>query len=433
MTSDLRDKLRQLGVTKGASKVRPVAAPRHDRSIESLVDGQEVESALGRAFLVPERFASDHVHGAAVLSAFLRQKAEVAAQLGREPELAHIDLSRAAFLDTETTGLAGGTGTLAFLVGVGTFEQKGHKANQKPGFVVRQFFLRDPDEEAAMLAALSDLMDDHQAIITFNGRGFDLPLLQARYTLARMRPAWLALPHLDLLAPSRRVWRDRLPSCSLWSLEGHVLGVRRTQEDVPGFLIPEMYVNYLNTGDASEMLRVIYHNKYDVLSMVTLAAQLCRMFGNPHDDETLDPSDLVSLGKWYDDLNMAAQAESAFRAALEREAPAESHVVALGRLGYMLKRQERREEAMGVWKQLAEWDRADVTAHVELAKHYEWHAGDLEQAMVWTRAALEAVAAWPPGFVQDQARAELEHRLRRLEHKRRVKHQTKNVKGVLQS
>ncbi len=412
MTGDLRDKLRQLGVTKGTARLRPTTSPpRHDRSIEALVDGQEIESAMGRTFLVQERYALDHVHGAMTLASFLNHPADLAAQLCHDPRLAQADLGRAAFLDTETTGLAGGTGTLVFLVGVGTFEGEERKA-----FHLRQFFLREPDEETAMLAALDEVMQERQAVVTFNGRGFDLPLLQARYTLARMRPRWLALPHLDLLPPARRVWRDRLPSCSLWSLEGQILGVQRTQDDVPGFLIPQMYVSYLNTGDATEMQRVLYHNQQDVLSMVTLAAHLCRMFGDPL-EAALDPTDLVSLGKWYDDLGLVEQAERAFRAALERETPAEPRTLALTRLGFLLKRQERRQEALEVWRQLAESEDSAVTAHVELAKHYEWYAGDLDQARVWTETALQVVAAWAPGYARDRADEDLSHRLQRLRRK----------------
>ena len=120
-----------------------------------------------------------------------------------------------------------------------------------------------------------------------------------------------------MLSPARRVWRDRLPSCALSSLEAHVLGVQRTQDDVPGFLIPGMYLDYLRTGDAQDMLRVMYHNRQDILSMVTLATQLCRIFGGVQQDKSLDPADLVSLGKWYQDLGMSVEAESAFRSALE--------------------------------------------------------------------------------------------------------------------
>jgi uncharacterized protein YprB with RNaseH-like and TPR domain len=414
MATDLRDKLRQLGVTKGAAHIQPPAQPRRARALESLLDGQEIESSAGKAFVVEERYALDHAHGDTALRAFLEQSAHVAAprSVACEPTLANVDLSRCVFLDTETTGLAGGTGTLVFLVGLGSFD--------RDAFCIHQFFLRDPGQEAAMLAALSERMDDQQAIVTFNGRGFDLPLLQTRYTLARMRAAWLALPHLDLLLPARRVWRDRLISCALPSLEMRVLGVRRTQDDVPGYLIPPMYLDYLQTGDAREMPRVLYHNRQDILSMVTLAARLGRMFADPLADDALDPADLVSLGKWYNDLDLHSEAERAFRAALERELHSASRVTALTQLGWLLKRQDRREQAVVVWEQLAQADAYNVTAHVELAKHFEWRAGDLDRALAWTQAAQEIIAAWRPSPVRNQTRAELAHRAQRLERKRRA-------------
>jgi len=408
VATDLRDKLRQLGVTKGVTQVQPPARSRRPRSIQDLVEGQEIESAQGRTFVALERYPLNYQHGHAALASLLPQSASIAAQLGREPRLAEAELKRAIFLDTETTGLSGGTGTLAFLVGIGMFEDE--------AFHLRQFFLRDPDEEAAMLAALSDLISDYKALVTFNGRGFDLPLLQTRYTLARMRPKWLGLPHLDLLLPARRVWRDRLPSCALSSLEAHILGVQRTQDDVPGYLIPQMYLDYLQTGDAHDMLRVMYHNRQDILSMVTLATQLCQIFGGPFTAASLDPADLVSLGKWYEDLGLTTQAERAFRAALDRELLPAARATALTRLGLLLKRQERREEAAIIWGQLAGC--GGVTGHIELAKHHEWYTRDLEQALTWTHAALQVVATWPSGYARDEARAELSHRLERLERKK---------------
>ena len=418
MATDLRDKLRQLGLTKGSAHLKsPVrSSKRRSHPIEEFFDGQVVESALGRAFLVEERYAPDHSHGFARLASFLAQQAGVAAQLVREPAMASVDLSRCVFLDTETTGLAGGTGTLAFLVGIGSFEAQ--------AFCIRQFFVRSPEEEAAMLAALSERMEEGQAIVTFNGRGFDLPLLQARYVLARLRPTWLTLPHLDLLMPARRVWRDRLASCALSSLEANVLGVRREQDDVPGYLIPQMYLDYLQTGDASEMPRVMYHNRQDILSMVTLAAQLCQMFSNPLTAESTDPADLVSLGKWYDDLNMPAEAERAWRSALQHELPATSRAIALMRLGALLKRQARRSEAVLAWEQMAQASESDIAAHVELAKHWEWHAGDVNQAIAWTQAAQQIVAAWPSGYARDMTGAQLAHRLERLMEKRERKQVT---------
>ena len=169
------------------------------------------------------------------------------------------DFAGAAFIDTETTGLGNGAGVYAFMVGVGTFEtldgtdMPGEQVSGGPDdavvpshFVVRQFFMRHPGEEGAVLAAVADLLRDKRLAVTFNGRGFDLPLLRGRYLQNRRLLAERAMvallaesaPHLDLLMPARRLWRRRLQSCRLINLEQMILGMRRTEDDVPGALIP---------------------------------------------------------------------------------------------------------------------------------------------------------------------------------------------------
>src|SRR5207245_11750591 len=164
------------------------------------------------------------------------------------------------FLVTETTGLAGGTGTYAFLVGAGWIEGD--------VFVVAQHFMRDLDEEPALLAALAPLLERAGGVVTFNGAGFDLPLLETRFVLARRR--WPAtLPHLDLLRPSRRVWTGCFDDCRLGTLERDVLGLAR-EEDVPGALIPSLYFDWLRRRRAAPLARVFAHNRDDVLSLAAL-------------------------------------------------------------------------------------------------------------------------------------------------------------------
>ncbi len=418
MSDDLRAKLKRLGVHKGPSHLKTPAAKesrqtavRHD--VQSVLGGCQVETPAGMAYVVIERFGVNHVHGSKALSRALKVPASALAQcaaparLAGDPLWQEINLARAAFLDTETTGLAGGTGTLAFLVGVGRFQIPGSK------FEISQFFLRHPGEEEAMLTALQEMLADCEAVVTFNGRGFDMPLLQTRFTLNRMFPPILNVPNLDLLPPARRVWRDRLESCALSSLEVNVLGVHREQADVPGALIPQMYFDYLSTGDASEMPRVLYHNAQDILSMVTLVTCLGRMLTEPM--AMLDSLDLVSIARWYDDLGLADKAEAAFRAALAHPLPIEAQTTAWQRWGYLLKRQERYKEATQAWEQLAAT--GDITAHVELAKHYEWRLRDVGAALAWTEAALKQVEVWQSALVRRQARDELLHRKKRLERK----------------
>jgi tetratricopeptide (TPR) repeat protein len=312
------------------------------------------------------------------------------------------------FLDTETTGL-GGAGALAFMVGVAFF--KGD------ALLVRQFFLRDQADEAAMLGMLADLLAERPGLITFNGRSFDLPLLDNRYLMQRLDGSagdLLERPHIDLLPPSRRLWRRRLPSCSLGSLEQNILGLPRTHEDVPGWAIPGLYMSYLRDGDAGDMLRVFYHNRMDILSMVVLAARIAHQFAHPVPED--DPLDLLGLARWQLALGMSAEAEDTLRLIAEQDAPLEIYHQSLLELGLLLKRAGRREEALPLWQQVAVTSFEDVSAHVELAKHYEWQLQDLQSAKSWTRRAL-ALLDNSESFAARTVQGELEHRLARLERK----------------
>ncbi len=221
------------------------------------------------------------------------------------------DASGAVFVDLETTGLGRGTGTYAFLVGIGRFT--------RDGFRVRQYFMRSYPEEPAVLAAVRAELEDAQGLITFNGRTFDWPLLETRATLNRMRLPYL--PHLDLLHPARRVWRPVTDSCRLGDLEAAVLGLER-HDDVPGALIPQLYFNYVRTGDARPLAGVFEHNRLDIVSMAAMAGYLghaaaaplhARPAGAP-----LSGVELLSLGRLLLDREQVDEAIACFREALQR-------------------------------------------------------------------------------------------------------------------
>jgi uncharacterized protein len=409
MPDDLRNRLRKLGVQKGARNITPRPRPRRSTGLEALIDGEIIETDYGPLFVHLERYAPGHVHGAYPLGELLNQPRQVAGRLAGDDD--EIDLGRAVFVDTETTGLAGGTGTLAFLIGAGAFEDDG-------SFVVRQFFLRSPAEEPAALWYLSEWLDQFEALVSFNGRGFDLPVLQTRFTLHRLRPRILTAPHLDLLAPARRVWRGRLESCSLKSLEYHVLDVDRDQTDIDGSLIPQLYIDYVRSGEAGEMPRILYHNAYDILSMVTLATRLLQIF----DEEraaALTAADLYALGKWHADHAEHARAERYLRQALEDVSDTAVRQQAALRLSLLYKQLDRRAEALELWETVALQLPAinllsSIEVCVELAKHYEWHAVDLPQALAWTERALALAASLPDRVTRSQVLPEVEHRKERL-------------------
>ncbi|MGD2143240.1 MAG: ribonuclease H-like domain-containing protein [Anaerolineae bacterium] len=419
MRDDLRRRLRELGVVKGARKLD--AQPKHRTiAIEDLVAGQFHTTSCGQCFVAEQTYPLEHSHGDLPLSAFLQLSSGILAQVEQDENLAEVDLRRFCFLDTETTGLSGGTGTMAFLVGLGFFLDE--------GFQIRQYFLRDPGDEPAMVEALVDHLPAFDALVSFNGRAFDVPIIENRFILARVVPPMRNMHHLDLLHPARRLWRYSLSSCALTSLEREVLGVRRRQADVPSGLIPLLYRDYLRTGDAREMGRVLYHNQIDILSMVTLAVRLCGAFADPWRGEEgalareLSDGELYALGRWYADEGRVGDAERAYRAALRLPPAAGSglRLRTLRELAYLLKRDERRDEAIAVWQQLAlESAGRDgtVLGHVELAKYLEWYVDDLPRAGAWTRAALSRVRGWTPGLAREDKLAELRHRLARLERK----------------
>jgi uncharacterized protein YprB with RNaseH-like and TPR domain len=401
---ELQEQLRRLGIGRGASQLK--ARPRRDKTIERLLPGEVVNTECGSFFLHRESYALDHRHGHHALSDLLAHVPQQPALLAHDDRLAEVALDRIAFIDTETTGLAGGTGTYVFLVGVGVFEEE--------QFTVHQFFMRDYDEEPAQFQALGRLLGGLEAVVSFNGKSFDLPLLETRFVMVRQPPHLTGAPHLDLLIPARRFWKYRLPSCALSSLETEVLGVRRTQEDVPGWLIPSLYAEYARSGDAREMPRIFYHNVQDILSLVTLTSQMCDLVTGPMLHEGyVAGEDLYGLGRFFQDLEQLDKAESAYARAACTCQSSLVREMAMRDLAYLLKRQERRAEALSWWENLAEAEGA-VYACEELAKHYEWHDANLTQAVAWTERAVSLVKAWPPGPRRRGALAELEHRLQRL-------------------
>jgi uncharacterized protein YprB with RNaseH-like and TPR domain len=400
--ADLRRRLRRLGVRTGR-EFSPTPRKQVTMSLEEALDGREIDTQAGACYEVSTSFPRETQHGPLTLESWLAISPETISGAGERPDLGRIAPGDYIFLDTETTGLGGGA--LAFLVGIGFFNAAGY-------FEVHQFFLREPAEERAMLILLGELIPPTCGLVTFNGRAFDVPLLNDRFIRARMRHPLPTLPNFDLLLPARRLWRRRLPSCSLGSLEIHILGRRRDQADVPGYLIPALYRDYLHTGDASEMRGVFYHNEQDILSMVTLGAVICNTFAQPQ-APTLPIDDRLSLARWYHNRGLIDEAEAAYRVTLDDAPDAEARYDALSGLAHLLKRAERRDEALPLWAFLADL-KLDTLGHEELAKHYEWQTTNLNTALEWTELGISLAESWRPGRRRTTALVSLNHRRKRL-------------------
>jgi len=299
--ASLSEKLRAMGVKLGARDLPPPRS-RMQHAIEQIVPGHLQETLYGNVYVVEQWYPAGLRHGSSSLG--LAAPLDATARWTNELRLADIQARSLVFLDTETTGLAGGTGTYAFMVGVGRYVSAPDR--EDTSFQLAQFFMRDPAEEPALLAALAEFVAPCQGVVTFNGKAFDVPLLNARYIATQFAVDRTACPlyaaiHVDLLQLARWLWRDRLASRALSSLETHILGVSRTEQDVPSWLIPELYFDYLRTGDARPLKNVFYHNAMDVLSMAALLNHIAALLDDPLCVDA-HGVDLVAVGRRFEAL-----------------------------------------------------------------------------------------------------------------------------------
>jgi uncharacterized protein YprB with RNaseH-like and TPR domain len=392
------------------SPASPIPKPtRSTQSIEALTQGEWITSEGGKVYSIPTLYDMDYQHGSVPLTDWLDSSLSGASSYTQDHRFNDISPAECLFLDTETTGL--GSGACAFLVGIGYFT-----ADQ---FVVRQYFLTNPDEEPVMLHDLNERVGGYKALVTFNGRSFDVPLLNSRYTLNRQRSGLTQLAHFDLLTPARRLWKRRLESCRLANLETEVLGIDRTEDDIPGMLIPMLYQEYLLTGDARHMPRILYHNLIDVLSMVSLGAKLCQTYSAPT-HQRLPGKDWLSLAKWYATERRFAEADQAFHKAFQAARLDSETLIVLQFFTEYLKKQGRLTEAVVHWETWAALQPLALDPRLALAKYHEWTSKQYDQAMAWTESALNAASTWGASALREETVTELTHRLERLRGKKHV-------------
>ena len=276
--------------------------------------------------------------------------------------------------------------------------------------------MRDPAEEPALLAAVGAFLQPCAALVTFNGKGFDVPLLNTRFIANGDRSPLPAMAHLDLLPLARRLWRDRLPSRTLGYLEEHILGVTRTGEDVPGWAIPGLYFDYVRTRDARPLGSVFYHNAMDVLSLVTLLGHTAALLADPLDGVVAHGLDVLAMGKLFEGLRRLETAAELYTRGLGHDIPEDARWDAVRRLSFTHKRLGNLAKAVVLWRESAH--RGEVYAHVELAKFFEHRQGDFFEAAQWTEMAIARVGEanfTPPE--RQRWLPELEHRLARLHRK----------------
>lgn len=381
-----------------------------EMGIEHIVPGQVVENDEGAFYLVRKDYPLDYAQGSLPLGAALDSAAEQIAFSAADDALLDFDPRRTLFIDTETTGLTGGAGTVAFLIGVGYFAED--------HFRLDQCFMRDYDEEAAMLRFLSGLGRDYDTLVSYNGKSFDLPLLRTRFIQNRIPFPYEAAMHYDLVHAARRFWRRRLGDCSLGNIEREVLGVRRV-DDVPSYLIPQLYFDYLNANDASPLEGVFYHHRTDILSLASLTGHVSQCLSRPdgfdHAEDQLSVVRLHYRQKGYAQVVVHGKRflDGAETNPLCREC--------LEMIGMAHKRLGQFEEVQAAFERLLDAFPSDLTARVELAKLHEHRTRNLAEARRLCEEALQhyytQLSLDRPTDLSEGVAKELQYRLDRIKKK----------------
>jgi uncharacterized protein YprB with RNaseH-like and TPR domain len=374
------------------------------------------EPPKGQPLQVLENHYNIHSrYGKIPISAGLKISGEVLALLSRDRSFSDLDLSTALFLDLETTGLSGGVGVVPFLVGLGYFRDD--------RFQVRQFFLGDLAEEKHLIRELGQFFAQmgFRSVVTFNGKAFDLPLLETRFLLHREVLSLSALPHLDFLFSARSLWSHKHESCRLYHLAQQILEAER-EEDIPSAEIPQRYFEFLRTGDFSLIEPILYHNQEDLLSLLGVVISGSALFSEEKEgglEEAADAMDLFGAAKLLERTGERERSALFMRRALEGRLSAEITVLAKMKLASHFKRNRDWPRAISLWQEMMPLN--ELTCFRELAIYYEHTERDLEKARQFAEEGLNVAFGTSRSLEKD-----FSHRLERLRHKLERKEKEKS-------
>jgi uncharacterized protein YprB with RNaseH-like and TPR domain len=378
--------------------IRSGADPSGPRDAAEVLGGEWRESHNRKFLIVDRKYSPGYRHGRVSIADSLPPWPRLAllGSAGSEKTRPPLSSGRMLFLDLETTGLAGGAGSYAFLVGCGWFDGG--------TFRLRQFFLADFAAERALLESVAELTEGIACVVTYNGKTFDLPLIETRFMLQRMTTPFADMAHVDLLHPARRMWREEDVECRLTYLEQALCGHAR-EGDVPGFEIPSRYFQYVRSGDARPLEAVLEHNRLDIISLAMLTARAAQLLDEGPSAATT-PREALGMGRLYECGGMNDHALECFNRTRTVEA--------LRASATLLRRLRRYEEAAAAWGELLGMRQCPPgyarEATEALAVHHEHRARDLEAARTF---ALHSLRLQATAARQDAVK----YRLARLDRK----------------
>jgi len=359
-------------------------APDQEDAIARLIGASVARNHFGEHLVLRNWFSTPEFFDPSTVALELLSRTR-GASLSRRTRAALEDPSTWLFLDTETTGLAGGTGTYAFLIGLAWWDAG--------ALQVEQLFMRDFAEEYSLLHELAARVAERPVLVTFNGKSFDWPLLDSRFTMTRTIPTPRLAAHLDLLHPARALWKLRLGSVRLVELERHVLDAPglgwHREDDIASSLIPQYYFDYLRGGSSDPLVGVLRHNQMDLRGLAALFGKINTLIASQHTErEGIDSLDLFGLSRFFERRGDSERAHVACSQALDFGLPAEFRPRARRELALLAKRHGDHAAAAALWLELAADPQDGVLACEQLAIHYERRAKDPARATEFARLGL---------------------------------------------
>jgi uncharacterized protein YprB with RNaseH-like and TPR domain len=425
MTTEPKDRFFRVSAFKPTRRRQPLVASSAAEAGDRLTQMLGAETGRNRYgehlvarqwYSSPEMCAPD----SGVLRLLLPAGKRVTPRAAERAVAEAADPAQWLFLDTETTGLAGGTGTYAFLVGLAWWDAG--------GLQVEQFFMRDHAEEHSVLTEIARHLRARSVLVTFNGKSFDWPLLETRFRMTRAIPVPALAAHLDLLHPARQLWRLELGSVRLAELERRVLGAETLgwsrQYDIDSSRIPEYYFDYLRGGPAEPLAGVFLHNRMDLRGLAALAGRIFSALSQP---EAIEPNteralELYGISGMLNRRGESARARGLYERALAAGLPESVDLRARHELARLAKRERDFGYAAELWHGISEDSQGSFEACEQLCIHYERRAGDLAEATRLTRRVLAQLRRVErlgliSGTKHAQWVARFERRLERLQQK----------------
>ncbi len=398
----LLDQLKSLGVELGVEKKE--FKQREKLDLPAILGGEWLETPYGRTLHIQQNLELGAIQGKIPL-----QCTKIASNVLELFNISHvleestISPTQICFFDTETSSLNIGSGAFVFLSGFSHFTEDGRLR-------VDQFFLPHPSEEKAFIYAVQEFLTHYSILSSYNGKSFDVPMLRSRFILNDMEDDGLEKTHLDLLFLARNLWKRRLASCRLVEIEESILHFSRSGQDVPGWLVPIIYQDYLREGKAEALKDVLYHNAQDVISLAALFNVVHAMLNGEREIYSIEEADdFASLGYLYEKLRRFDLSSSYFGAYFAEKGDSATPEVMYD-YAWMQRRKENWSEAVKYWHLAAEKDH--LPSMVELAKYYEHQTKDVQQALQW----LEKIKDHDPK-AQELVKDDLQKRTLRLERK----------------